>query len=126
MAVKDLLKFLLARDTMHQNQWIAAIQELQDEGTEKMPVPSNFPQGEEHREYSYQYLNFPDGTAVREASWLSGATPDGLGEFSYHDVPTSGAPMPPPVAADPRLYGTTSNPNLVEKITGKVKDVTDR
>jgi Mn-containing catalase len=53
--VKDVLKFLLARDTMHQNQWIAAIRELQDEGTEKMPVPSNFPQREEHREYSYQY-----------------------------------------------------------------------
>jgi len=40
--VKDLLKFLLARDTMHQNQWIAAIQELQDEGTEKMPVRATF------------------------------------------------------------------------------------
>jgi Mn-containing catalase len=124
--VKDLLKFLLARDTMHQNQWIAAIRELQDDGTEKTPVPSNFPQREEHREYSYQYLNFSDGTAVSEAAWLSGASPDGLGKFSYHDGPTSSAPMPPPVAADPRLYGTTGKPNLVEKMTAKVKDVTDR
>lgn len=30
--VRDLLSFLLARDTMHQNQWIAAAAELRAEG----------------------------------------------------------------------------------------------
>lgn len=39
--VKDLLRFLLARDTMHQNQWTAAVAELQAEGHELLPVPSN-------------------------------------------------------------------------------------
>ena len=30
--VRDMLSFLLARDTMHQNQWLAAIAELEREG----------------------------------------------------------------------------------------------
>lgn len=39
--VRDLLAFLLARDTMHQNQWLAAAAALQAEGVEELPVPSN-------------------------------------------------------------------------------------
>src|SRR3954464_7608591 len=45
--VRDLLSFLLARDTMHQNQWIRAAQELQEEGIEELPIPSNFPLSKE-------------------------------------------------------------------------------
>jgi Mn-containing catalase len=122
--VKDLLSFLLARDTMHQNQWIAAARELIEEGMEELPVPSNFPQTKEATEYSYQYLNFSDGAAASEGSWASGPTPDGNGEFSYHDGPTSSVPAPPPPKVDPRLYGTTGKPNLVEKAESKLKDAT--
>ncbi|TMZ35870.1 manganese catalase family protein, partial [Klebsiella pneumoniae] len=75
--VRDMLAFLLARDTMHQNQWLAAIEELREEGTEKLPVPSNFPQSQEHTEVSYQYLNFSDGQRAAEGRWASGPTPDG-------------------------------------------------
>jgi len=42
--VRDMLSFLIARDTMHQNQWLAAIKELEEDGLEETPVPSNFPQ----------------------------------------------------------------------------------
>jgi Mn-containing catalase len=42
--VRDLLSFLLARDTMHQNMWQAAAAELQAEGAERLPALSNFPQ----------------------------------------------------------------------------------
>src|SRR3954454_11259414 len=55
--VRDLLKFLLARDTMHQNQWIAAIEELRADGLEDTPCPSNFPQELEHTRFSYQFIN---------------------------------------------------------------------
>lgn len=122
--VKDLLSFLLARDTMHQNQWIAATRELIEEGMEDLPVPSNFPQANEATDYSYQYLNFSDGQAAAQGSWASGPTPDGHGQFSYHDGPTSAVPMPPPPKADPRLYGTTAKTNLVEKTESKIKDAT--
>ena len=30
--VRDMLKFNLARDTMHQNQWLAALEELENDG----------------------------------------------------------------------------------------------
>ncbi len=120
--VRDLLSFLLARDTMHQNQWIAAALELREEGAEDLPVPSNFPIGKEEREVSYQYLNFSDGAAASEGRWASGPTPDGLGTFTYHDGPTTSAPMPPPTHVDSRYYGTTELPNAVEKVAGMVQD----
>jgi Mn-containing catalase len=120
--VRDLLSFLLARDTMHQNMWAAAAKELQEEGYEQMPTPSNFPQSNEYREVSYQYLNFSDGEAASKGSWASGPTPDGKGEFSYHDGPTTTAPMPPPTRPDARMYGTSDVPNPVEKVAGTVQD----
>ena len=120
--VRDLLSFLIARDTMHQNQWAAAAAELRAEGREDLPVPSNFPLNKEHREVSYQYINFSDGAAAAEGSWASGPTPDGKGEFTYVDQPVGSVPMPPPTTPDERLYGTTPKPNIVEKAAGVVKD----
>jgi Mn-containing catalase len=35
--VKDMLSYLLARDTMDQNQWIAAIAELEADGLDQTP-----------------------------------------------------------------------------------------
>jgi Mn-containing catalase len=120
--VRDLLSFLLARDTMHQNQWIAAAAELRAEGVEDLPVPSNFPINKEERDVSYQYINFSDGAKASEGSWASGATPDGKGEFTYVAEPPRGVPMPPATQPDERLYGTTPKPNIVEKAAGAIKD----
>ncbi|OZM80405.1 manganese catalase family protein [Pseudonocardia sp. MH-G8] len=120
--VRDLLSFLLARDNMHQNQWIAAARELQEEGYETLPTPSNFPLSKEHQAVSYQYQNFSDGAAAAEGSWASGPTPDGKGKFSYHEGPTTTAPMPPPTRPDARMYGTTDVPNPVEKAAGTAQD----
>lgn len=121
--VRDLLSFLLARDTMHQNQWMAAAAELREEGYEDFPVPSNFPIRKEERDVSYDYINFSNGEHASEGRWASGPTPDGKGEFSYRDASTeTPVPMPPPTRPDARLYGTTDVPNRVEKIAGAVQD----
>jgi Mn-containing catalase len=120
--VREMLSFLLARDTMHQNQWIRAAQELREEGVEDLPVPKNFPLGNEAREHSYKYLNFSDGAAASEGSWASGPTPDGKGEFTYLDGPDTSAPMPPPTQPDPRLFGTDAKPNIVDKAEGVIRD----
>jgi Mn-containing catalase len=45
--VRDMFSFLLARDTMYQNQWLAAVEELENDGLEETSVPSNFPQERE-------------------------------------------------------------------------------
>ncbi|MFP3466986.1 manganese catalase family protein [Leifsonia sp. SIMBA_070] len=120
--VRDLLSFLLARDTMHQNQWIAAAAELRAEAAEDLPVPSNFPLSKEDRDVAYQYINFSDGATAAEGSWASGPTPDGKGEFAYLDGPQTTVPMPPPTHPDSRFYGTTELPNTVEKVAGTVQD----
>ena len=120
--VRDMLSFLLARDTMHQNQWIRAAQELREEGVEDIPVPSNFPLGKEAREHAYKYLNFSDGQDAALGSWAAGPTPDGKGEFTYLDGPDTSVPMPPPTQPDPRWYGTDAKPNLVDKAEGVIRD----
>jgi len=124
--IRDMLAFLLARDTMHQNQWLKAIEELKADGLEELPTPSNFPQKKEHTEVSYQYQNFSDGEHAKDGSWASGPSVDGKGEHTYHDGPTTSAPMPPPTRPDARIYGTTDVPNRVEKIAGTVQDKLNR
>jgi Mn-containing catalase len=125
--VRDLLAFLLARDTMHQNQWTAAAAELQAEGHELLPVPSNFPIHKEVQDVEYKYINFSDGATAKEGTWASGPTPDGRGEFSYVDAPyPAPAPYAPPTQPDARLYGTTAKPNLVEKTAGVIKDAVSK
>ena len=59
--VRDMFSFLLARDTMHQNQWLAAIEELKADGLEETPVPSNFPQEREMSDVAYRFMNFSEG-----------------------------------------------------------------
>jgi Mn-containing catalase len=109
--VRDMLAFLIARDTMHQNQWIAAIQELEEDGLETTPVPSNFPQNLEKTDVSYQFLNHSEGTESAEGRWAQGPSPDGKGTFTYVDRPpayTEDEGLLNPV--DPRTYGTPPAP----------------
>ncbi|HMQ29395.1 MAG TPA: manganese catalase family protein [Chloroflexaceae bacterium] len=117
--VRDMLSFMLARDTMHQNQWIAAIAELEAEGLETTPCPSSFPIDQEKREVAYQFWNMsPDG-ASGAGSWAKGATPDGKGEFSYLERPRPMGPVAEPPPGDPRTFGT-ADPNLIKQAVKKV------
>jgi Mn-containing catalase len=119
--VKDLLRFLIARDTMHQNQWLAAIQQLEEDGLETTPVPSGFPQDEEHTAVSYQFWNLSSGEESRQGRWAAGTTPDGKGEFEYleNPGPTTGEPTPPKPA--PGLYVTGNVKGMVSGVADKVK-----
>src|SRR5215218_3165974 len=70
--VRDMLRFMIARDTMHQNQWLAAIEELEEDGLEHTPVPSNFPRERELTDVAYQYMNFSEGTESKAGRWAHG------------------------------------------------------
>ena len=74
-------------------------------------------------EVAYQYLDSSDGAQAAAGSWASGPSPDGSGRSSYHEGPTTTAAMPGPTTPDPRLYGTTATPNVVEQVKGKIEDV---
>lgn len=106
--VRDMLAFLIARDTMHQNQWLAAIAELEAEGLERTPVPCAFPQNLEKQQFSYQFWNLSEGTESAEGRWAKGPTPDSKGQFQYVAKPAPQAPSPePPPRPNPRVYDTT-------------------
>jgi len=80
--MKDMLAFLIARDTMHQNQWMAALEEL---GGPKaaMPIPNSFPQDQENQEFSYAFLGFnADGSPPPAGRWATGPSVDGKGTFT--------------------------------------------
>jgi len=81
--MKDMLKYLIARDTMHQNQWLAAWEEVG--GSRAHPIPNDFPQEEEATEFSYAFLSFArdGGVTPPTGRWSSGESIDGHGEFSF-------------------------------------------
>ncbi|MBP0485057.1 manganese catalase family protein [Sagittula salina] len=84
--MKDMLSFLIARDTMHQQQWMAVIEELG--GMEKqLPIPNSTPEEHEATEHSYYFLNTSLDEPTPEGRWTAGPSLDGRGEFSKRDKP---------------------------------------
>jgi Mn-containing catalase len=109
--VRDMLSFLIARDTMHQNQWLAAIRELEEDGLDATPVPLTFPQENEKSEVAYQFWNCSEGTESAQGRWAKGPTPDGKGQFEYlADPKPLGETVTELAPADPRLHGTPKKP----------------
>ena len=109
--VRDMLSFLIARDTMHQNQWLAAISELEADGLDMTPVPNSFPQEREFSQVAYQFQALSSGEDSAQGRWASGPSMDGKGEFAYvRPEPMGEAPELPP--ADPRVFGTARSPML--------------
>jgi Mn-containing catalase len=109
--IRDMLAFLLARDTMHQNQWLAAIEELEADGLESTPCPSNFPQDLEHTRFSYQFINCSSGTESADGRWAQGDSIDGKGRFEYVASPAPLGEVPNlNGGADPLFYATARTP----------------
>jgi Mn-containing catalase len=94
--MKDMLGYLLARDTMHQNQWLAALQSLGDPGDhfDHLPVPDSFPDDEENQEFNYAFMSTNvEPEADPEMPWTQGESIDGEGEFSFvNEREMAGAP----------------------------------
>lgn len=109
--VRDMLSFLIARDTMHQNQWLAAIAELEEEGLDGTPAPKTFPQDRELSEVAYQFWNCSEGTESEQGRWAKGPAPDGKGKFEYLATPQPlGETVTELPEVDPRLHGTPKKP----------------
>jgi Mn-containing catalase len=109
--VRTMLAFNLARDMMHQNQWQAAIEELEADGLHQFRIPSPFPMDRVNLSQLYAFWNCSQGTESQEGRWAKGPTPDGDGEFQYLADPK---PLTDDVGAleqaDPRLHGTPKAP----------------
>lgn len=88
--MRDMLSYLIARDTMHQNQWMAALEELGG-AQGAFPIPNSFPQSLEESSFSYAYLGFQaDGAMPEPARWTEGASPDGKGRLAAQPMTAMG------------------------------------
>jgi Mn-containing catalase len=87
--MKDTLGFLIARDTMHQNQWLAVLEEIE----QPYPVPSDFPQNQEKHEFSYDYFMQSTAPIPENSRFAQGKSIDGKGEFRTSS-PTPMGPVP--------------------------------
>lgn len=102
--MKDMLSFLIARDTMHQNQWMAVLEEQKDMG---LPVPPDFPQEEEKQEFAYEFFVHSDGEVPKDARWTSGPSVDSKGKFGVREAePMGDVPKLAPAEARPELHST--------------------
>ncbi|WP_100407955.1 manganese catalase family protein [Bacillus solitudinis] len=117
--VRDMLSFLIARDTMHQNQWMAAIEEL--EQTQGAIVPATFNQEFEKQDVSYSFMNFSEGEESREGRWAHGATYDGQGDFQYVNNPKPMGGKPQLSPAPPFIHGTPPKDMRIMQGSGKME-----
>ena len=118
--MKDLLAFHIARDTMHQQQWLAVLEELGGYETQ-LPIPNDNPPESELKEYSYVFLDTRIGDDVEplEGRFTHGPSLDGKGEYSikhaqpHGSTPTLAAPVP---ATFPQKEQMTAATGFVGKL----------
>jgi Mn-containing catalase len=119
--MKDMLSFLIARDTMHQQQWLAVLVELQEQG-DVLPIPNSFPQELENQEVNYLFLgtNIDLNAPIPQGRWSQGVSLDGKGQFS------AGRAMPmgqEPVLAPPRPDGFAQTQQMQNGAGGLLEKV---
>jgi Mn-containing catalase len=123
--MKDMLSFLIARDTMHQQQWLAVIEELGGyEGV--LPIPNSFPQSQEHQDFSYTFLSTGiDGVEAPQGRFTSGTSLDGKSTFRTERArplgqePKLEAPRPEGFAQTEQMQ---DSPGLIQKAINKLTE----
>ena len=99
--MKDMWRFLIGRDTMHQQQWLAVLAELGGlEGV--LPIPNSFPQTSEDQTHNYQFFDTGmPGSEAPEGRWTSGPSLDGRASYSvFKNKPMGQAPDLGPARPD--------------------------
>ncbi len=125
--MKKMLAFNIARDTMHQQQWLAVLEEL---GPSALPIPNSFPQSEENQDYSYKFfITTTDGIGNQaNQPWTSGIAPDGLGQFEpFIAGPLEGAGEPTLGFGRPDTFGQSEQAlGTAAGFVSKGKDILDK
>ncbi len=132
--MKDMCRFLIARDGMHQNQWLAVIEELG--GVEAThPIPASFPLSEQEdgphikeKNLGYAYMGTRLDGPPPEGRFTSGPSIDGKGEFTLLErmAPLGEEPKLPP--KPPYTFNLPTKEGamgVMAKAAEKVKDALD-
>ena len=105
--MKDLLSFLIARDTMHQQQWLAAIE---DAGDTFNNAPNDVLDEGDYKRYAYAFFGHAEEPMSADSRWLSGASLDGRGEFTFADPA-------PRLGQEPELMGGPQSAHVGHEAT---------
>lgn len=101
--VRDMLHFMIARDHMHQLQWLSVIEEFGGMHA-ALPTPATFPLSEEMGKYAYAFMAYAQdvgSSKAGEGRWAQGPAPDGKGTSNYIKEPFAAGEAPHlPVAPD--------------------------
>lgn len=108
---------------MHQNQWLAVLEEIGGfEGNH--PIPNSFPQAEENSKFSYAFLSTNINTDVDDNAatgrWTSGKSIDGKGEFTFEKAMPFGEK---PNLAPPHPDGFAQSQQMIDKDDNFIKSV---
>jgi Mn-containing catalase len=123
--MKDMLSFLIARDTLHQQQWQAAIEELG--GDANLPIPDSFSQSKENREFSYVYLGHMTDGSIPQGRWSEGESIDGKGRFTPRiSEPLGGKPSLAPARPDGGGQKAQSSKSGATGVLGAIEGAIER
>jgi Mn-containing catalase len=100
--MKDMLNFLIARDTMHQQQWLAVLEELGPEMATN--APGDYENEPDYQQHAYHFFNhLADREIDQGARFASGPSLDGKGQFTA-GPPTAAGQAPELQKAPPEVH----------------------
>ncbi|CAB4930841.1 unannotated protein [freshwater metagenome] len=125
--MKDLLSFLIARDTQHQMQWLAAAEEL---NPERRAVPVEVPDEGEYAQHAHAFFAHHDEPVPDDVIWANGTAPDGVPFTTAEPAPRLGEKASlqgaPPYAFDGPESTMPNSQGGGDGIVGKVKEAVDQ
>jgi Mn-containing catalase len=132
--MKDMLRFLIARDTMHQQQWLAVLEELGPEMATN--APGDFENTDQFADHAYNFINHHmDKQIDPSARFANGPSFDGKGEFQVVEPTSASAPEPNLQKAPPEVHagvestapaGANGGPGIAGRFTRLATDVADK
>jgi Mn-containing catalase len=88
--MQDMLSFLIARDTMHQQQWLAVIEEM---GPNAPSIPDSFNRNKEAVEFSHMFIGTEhNGVPIEPGRYCEWPSLDGTFSFREKCEPLGGSP----------------------------------
>lgn len=125
--MKDLLSFLIARDTQHQLQWLAAHEEL---NPEHKAIPVEVPDEGEYAQYSHAYFAHHDEPVPDDTIWANGIAPDGGTFTTAQPAPRLGDEAAlqgaPPYAFNGPESTMPNSQGSGDGVLGKVKEAVEQ
>jgi Mn-containing catalase len=116
--MQNMLSYLIARDTMHQQQWLAIIEEL---GPNTLPIPNSFDRTHEAEKFSHMFMGTERaGAPVEPGRYSQGPALDGQGQYHFEPKfePLGDAPDLGPARPD---SGAQREQMVTEPVTQALK-----